>query len=182
MKETAHSDYSQDFIFEISQLPVFAQLHASHTEGMIGFSKLIEYSHGEPIFLEGEHDNCFYVLISGSVGISKDGVLLSNLKRTGDVFGEMVVTDLSERSASAYAEKNATCLCVDMSYLETLSLTERDIYLSVLYRNFIEVLTYRLKKTTNELVVARGEIARLKPTHTHPNIAKVINLFRHKAS
>ena len=182
MKETANSDYSQDFIYDIGQLPVFAQLHASHTEGMIGFSKLIEYSPGEAVFLEGEHDNCFYVLISGSVRISKEGVLLSSLRRAGDVFGEMIVTDLSERSASAYAEKKATCLCVDMSYLETLSLTERDIYLSVLYRNFIEVLAYRLKKTTNELVVARGEIARLKPNHTHPNIAKVINLFRHKAS
>ncbi len=182
MKETANSDYSQDLLFEISQLPVFAQLHASHTEGMIGFSKLIEYSPGEPIFLEGEHDNCFYVLISGSVRITKDGVLLSNLKRAGDVFGEMIVTDLSERSASVYAEKKATCLCVDMSYLETLSLTERDIYLCVLYRNFVEVLTHRLKKTTNELVVARGEIARLKPNNTHPNISKIIRLIRHKAS
>lgn len=180
MKETANCDYSQEFLFEISQLPVFAQLHVSHTEGMIGFSKLIEYLPGDAIFLEGEHDTCFYVLISGSVRIIKDGVLLSNLKRSGDVFGEMILTDYSERSASVYAEKKATCLRVDMSYLKTLTLNERDVFLSVLYRNFVEVLTHRLKKTTNELVVARGEIARLKPKHTHPKIAKVIDLMKMK--
>ena len=182
MKETASSDYSQELIFEISQLPVFAQLHTSHTEGMIGFSKLIEYLPGEAIFLEGEHDICFFVLISGSVRILKDGVLLCNLRRTGDIFGEMIVTDYSERSASAYAETRGTCLRVDMSYLETLSLNERDIYLSVLYRNFVEVLTHRLKNTTNELVVARGEVARLKPKHAHPKIARAIRLIKNKAS
>jgi CRP-like cAMP-binding protein len=180
MKETENNDYDPDFVFEITQLPVFSQLHASHTEGMINFSKLIEYAPGEPVFLEGEYDNCFYVLISGTIRVSKDGVLLCHLRRAGEVFGEMSVTNLSERSASVYAESKCECLRVDMGYLETLSLNEKDVFLSVLYRNFVEVLTHRLKKTTAELVVARGEIARLKPQHAHPNIAKVISLMKKK--
>lgn len=182
MQQTSYDEYSYEFLSKLKELPLFSIFHEKHIESMISLSKAVKYKPGESIFREGSYENCFYILLSGSVRISKDDVLLTYIRRCGEIFGEMSVTDASGRSASVHAETETECLMVDISYTDSLSEVDKEAFLYTLYSNFVEVLTKRLKKTTDELVVAKREIARLKAGAKEPRLKRVMGLMKSKRS
>jgi CRP-like cAMP-binding protein len=180
MQQTAYDEYSQEFLSSLSKLPLFSTFHEKHIESMIALSKTVKYKAGEPIFHEGLYENCFYILLSGSARISKDGELLTYIRRAGEIFGEMSVTDASGRSASVHAESETECLLVDISYTDTLPEVDKEAFLYTLYSNFVEVLTRRLKHTTEELVEAKRRIAQLEAGAEQPKLKRVMDLLRPK--
>ncbi|MBF0333130.1 MAG: cyclic nucleotide-binding domain-containing protein [Alphaproteobacteria bacterium] len=64
------------------------------------------YEKGKPVFQQGDHGDCAFLVESGEVGIYKnvDGeqLHLGSLK-SGEIFGEMAVIDGGDRMASAVA-------------------------------------------------------------------------------
>ena len=180
MQQTAYDEYSQEFLSSLTKLPLFSTFHEKHIESMIALSKTVTYKAGESIFHEGVYENCFYILLSGSARVSKDGELLTYIRRSGEIFGEMSVTDASGRSASVHADSETECLLVDISYTDTLPEVDKEAFLYTLYSNFVEVLTRRLKKTTEELVEAKREIERLKAQGNYPKLNRVMDLIRPK--
>ena len=70
---------------------------------------------GDPIFREGEHGECAYVVQEGMIDIVKnaaDGdVVLGTIKK-GGIFGEMALIDDQPRMASAVAASTSTVIVI----------------------------------------------------------------------
>ncbi|MFH1489298.1 MAG: cyclic nucleotide-binding domain-containing protein [Pseudomonadota bacterium] len=131
-------------------------------EGIIKLSKVIKCEPGEQIIQEGQQDSWIYFLVSGKVGIQKEGETINVLQRRGDLFGEMGIIDGSPRSASILAIDETVCLAFDTSYMDRLEGNEKMAFKAVLYRIFAEILAERLRTADQKLVKIKEENARLK--------------------
>jgi len=159
------SRYLKDDIKNIQKLieiPVFQGFEIGSMGGLLKISKIREYEDRECILKEGNHDPWIYFLYSGEVKIVKHGQILADLKRSGDMFGEMGMIGGFESSASAIAIGKTCCLATDASRINDIASEDRLAFKYILYRIFAEIVTERLKSTTGELVKVRNELAKLK--------------------
>ncbi len=159
------SKYLKDDIKNIKKLvsiPVFKDFEVQNLGEMLNASKIRKFEHAESIIKEGAHDPWLYFLLSGRVRIAKHDKVLADLRRAGDVFGEMGMIGGFDRSASAVAIGETSCLTVDASKLDAITGKDRLAFSYTLYRIFAEIVTERLKSTTDELMLANEEIARLR--------------------
>jgi len=159
MKKSHYLRGDSTMLKRLKGLEIFKPFEDSHIEGFLELSKLIIYESNESIIREGEIDNWIYFLLSGRVKIVKDGIELCQLSNAGEVFGEMAVIEAKARSATVTAVKNTECLAVDASYMDTLKGNEGIIFRYILYRIFAELLANRLRVTTDQLVMARKNLA-----------------------
>jgi len=159
------SKYLKDDIKNIQKLvaiPVFKDFEVGSLGELLNASKLRVYDNEEWVIKEGGHDPWLYFLLSGRVRITKNGKVLADLRRSGDVFGEMGMIGGFDRSASAFAIGETTCLTIDASKVDDITGKDRLAFSYTLYRIFAEIVTERLKSTTEELIKANEELARLK--------------------
>ena len=154
------SKNSMDSTVIIKKLQAITPLKFLNDEdirGMLRSSKMIRYEPGEVIFQEGDHGEWIYFLITGNVAIKKKGELISELKRRGDLFGEMGLIDNSPRSASIIAIDQTVCLAIDASYTKKLKGYEKTSFNAIIYRIFAEVLVERLRLMDVEMVKIKTE-------------------------
>ena len=165
------SKYLKDDISNIQKLiaiPVFKDFEVESLKGLLKVSRIREYEHGELIIKEGEHDTLLYFLYSGQVKIVKHGKVLADLKRCGDIFGEMGMIGGFDRSASAFAIGKTVCLTTDALKINDITGKDRLAFSYILYRIFAEIITKRLKITTDELIKTKEELARMKSRKNTP--------------
>lgn len=148
-------------IQKLMTIPVFKNFEVSSLGELLKISKMREYQDGEQIIKEGQHDPWLFFLHTGRVKIIKQGEVVADLRRCGDVFGEMGMMGGFERSASAFAVGETTCLATDASKIEDITGKNRLAFNYVLYWVFAEILTDRLKAATDELAQLKKELARL---------------------
>jgi len=74
------------------------------------------YEAGDMVFREGEMGDCFYLIVSGEVLISRGTAQLARL-REGNCFGEMAVLESVPRSATAVATQKTLVFCVERDIL-----------------------------------------------------------------
>ena len=165
------SKYLKDNVQNIQRLltiPGLKDFETRNLAKLLRLSKIREYEDGEIIIREGEEDPWLYFLLSGRIKIKKNNVEIARIDRIGEIFGEMRIVDLQNRSASVYADGRTLCLGVDTSAkgrLETASVEERDArldFLLLLYRIFSEYMSIRLRATNDELVKAKTDLEKLK--------------------
>lgn len=161
MKESRYLRGDSRMLEALKSLDIFEPFEDNHIEGFLELSKLKTYAPNEAIIREGEIDNCIYFLLSGKVKVIKGGIELCQLSDVGEVFGEMAVIEAKERSATVAAVENTECLAVDASYMDRLKGNERIVFMYILYRIFSELLAGRLRVTTDQLVMARKNLAHL---------------------
>ncbi len=82
-------------------------------------ARLIKFNKGEVIIHQGEFDCWIFWVIKGRYNVVKDGVVIGEMKETGEVFGEMTVLEEDTRTASIEVAENGMCFCLDMSVLDT---------------------------------------------------------------
>lgn len=162
MKETNYLDENLDIIKSLKKLPIIESLDDGYVKTLIKLCRITEHEAGETIFDEGGFDQHIFFLLSGKVNIVKNGVEVSVLDRCGDVFGEMGIIDAKPRSASVHAAAKTNCLKMDVSFIDRLKDKERELCLYIVYRVFTEVLSSRLRITTEDLIKAKSENERLK--------------------
>jgi len=161
MRESKYLKDDASNIQKLTSLPIFKDFEMGALGGLLRLSKIREYADGEIIIKEGALDQWLYFLLSGQVKIVKAGKLLQTLKRRGDVFGEMGMLGGLDRSASVYAIGPTVCLTTDASRIENVSGNDRLAFGFILYRIFAEIVTERLRLTSDDLVKAKKEIAEL---------------------
>jgi CRP/FNR family transcriptional regulator, cyclic AMP receptor protein len=160
--ESEYLKDSEKFIEKLRQIPTLTSFDEKNLKGLLSLSKIRQYEPGEYILEEGSYDTWIYFLVSGKVQVSKKGKDLSVLKRTGDIFGEMGVIDGSARSASVRTLEKTVCLATDASYADRLTGEDKFSFCYILFRVFAEILANRLRATSEELVTAKEEVARLE--------------------
>lgn len=110
-----------------------------------------EYEPGEIIFSEGEIGKALYIILNGSVVITKesngDRVVLAELP-AGSYFGELALIDQMPRFASASAQERTTLLIMYDSYFDNLIKGSSTISSRVLL-NLVELLSAYIRKNHN---------------------------------
>lgn len=142
----------------LRKIPVLECFEEQELNKLLEMSKIRKYKAGECIVKEGQSDTWLYFLMYGRIQISKGSKDVAVLNRKGEIFGEMGALDSSRRSASAHALTDTVCLATDIFYIEKLTGNDKIAFGYVLYRLMAEILSRRLRQTTDALVKAKGRI------------------------
>ncbi len=158
MQESSFLDNKSQMLANLKNLPVLEPFDDQELVKLLEMSKIRKYKPGECIVEEGRSDTWIYFLMYGQIQITKKGKEVTVLSNKGEVFGEMGALDSSRRSASAFALTDVVCLATDIFYLEKLTGNEKLAFGYVFYRLMTEILSRRLRQTTEALVKAKGRI------------------------
>jgi serine/threonine protein kinase len=102
-----------------------------------------DYAAGQDIIVEGELDDCFYIIVSGKVQVKKRKKVIRALEG-GDCFGEMGYLAKTKRTATIVAETETALLKVNSTVISQVSLNCQVRFLKV----FLRTLIHRLSATT----------------------------------
>jgi serine/threonine protein phosphatase PrpC len=108
-----------------------------------------EHQAGGQVFAEGDAGETMYVVMSGEIKLSKDGVTVAALAK-GQHFGEMSLIDRSTRSLTATASENTLLVVVKRKDFYEIIKKEPELATKLLW-SFVQVLGARLRKTTSDL-------------------------------
>lgn len=162
MKESKFLKDTMQNIEKLLTIPMMKEFETKSLGNILRQSKVRQYEDGEVIIKEGDAEPWLYFLLSGEVQVDKEGETLATLKRKGDVFGEMGMLTDSYRSASAKAIGETICLVTDSSQINDFSPNDKLAFCCILYRVLAEVVTERLKKSSEEIVRLKKENDDLK--------------------
>jgi CRP-like cAMP-binding protein len=128
----------------ICNMPMFEDLTEEEKKSVAALGHtLTEFNKGDMIIREGEEYRVLYLLISGSVLITKSTgdsqIRLAKLK-AGEIFGEMSFFTKKPRQSNVIAGEKVVVLKMDENFFETMTPTIRD----KVKNYFIELLIGRL--------------------------------------
>jgi CRP-like cAMP-binding protein len=150
MYELVFDPTNTETLEQMRRIPAFSALDERLITEVVRASKLRKYASGEFVIKEGMYDHWVYFLIQGELSITHHGVEVGQLRRLGDVFGEMGIIDGSARSASVEALSPCLCLAMDGSILESPNI-EKTALQAIFYRVFCEILATRLREMDTRL-------------------------------
>jgi HEAT repeat protein/ATP/ADP translocase len=105
-------DHMHDTVEKILFLkgtPIFSRLPGEDLAPLARVAEVIHFEEGDSIIKEGEHGDCFYVVINGLVVLESEGTELRSVGSPG-MIGELAVLDRGVQSASARALKPSDLL------------------------------------------------------------------------
>jgi CRP-like cAMP-binding protein len=123
------------FFHEFSHAEIWEVLRASSWQ---------DYDAGEEIVKEGEMDDRFYILVSGSCVVERHGTRLGVLE-VGDCFGEASYVPGAKRTATIRSSSDVTVLRVSSTLLEQVSASCQLRF----NRVFLSALISRLQSAEN---------------------------------
>jgi HEAT repeat protein len=119
----------------------FRNFPGSDLAGIAALSEVVHVAKDEVVFRQGDDGDAFYMVVSGSIIISRGATKLATLgSREG--FGEMSILDSEPRSASATAAEETTLLMLDRDSFDR-AIEQNPVVARGVYR----VLTERLRNT-----------------------------------
>jgi serine/threonine protein kinase len=138
--------------FELARrLPFFNDFSAADLWEVIHTAEWLPPEGGDTILDEGAVDNAFFVLVAGSVEVSKRGQSIARLEQ-GDCFGEMGYLAKAARSATIQAIDD--CVLVK---IESLMMESTSVMCQLRFnRVFLQTLVTRLARTSEDLSKANA--------------------------
>ena len=112
-------------------------------------AEMVEVDPTKVIFTAGQPGDAMYVVVSGSVRLTKDEKTVADLGK-GHHFGEMALVDRSTRSLTATAMESTRLLMITRKEFYEIIKREPEAATKILW-SFVQVLGQRLRKTTNDL-------------------------------
>jgi serine/threonine protein kinase len=130
----------------IKQLDFFQGFPEAELWEILRASTWQDYKDGEDIIIEGELDDCFYIIAEGSVSVRKNKKNIRVLTK-GDCFGEMGYLAKTRRTASIKSEGKTALLKINSTVISQVSLNCQVRFLKV----FLRTLIHRLSATTEKI-------------------------------
>ena len=133
----------------LNHSPLFRNLDSEACAQVLMIGQVRSVRKEEVIFREGEQGDGLYIIMNGSVRISKQaasGEEALAILETNAFFGEMALVDFSDRAADAIANEDSDLFFIPLPQLRELIEAYPPIALKVLYA-LCEVLTQRLRET-----------------------------------
>lgn len=119
-------------------------------ELLVQAGEILSINPNTQILRQGQQNEHLYFLIEGNVGVYVDGGRVSVLDTKGDMVGEMSVVTGKHSSATILSETPVTMVRINSrTFLEAQG-TERELYMSTLYRIYSTVLAEKLTKTNQK--------------------------------
>ncbi len=142
---------------------LFANLTTAELEQICTICKRARFQKTQLIFAEGTVGDKFYVIIQGTVRVSKQipgiGEEALAMLKIGDYFGEMALMNNLPRSASAFAQEDVEVMTINKGDFNKLLFANRDIAYKLLWV-FCRTLSSRLRETNEKLKGIFSMVAR----------------------
>jgi eukaryotic-like serine/threonine-protein kinase len=104
------------------------------------------YHVNDDIIVEGDIDDCFYVIVNGSVEVMKNRSVIRRLRK-GDCFGEMGYLSKTKRTATIKSLD-----CTSIMKINSTVINQASINCQVrFYKVFLKTLINRLSETTEKI-------------------------------
>jgi serine/threonine protein phosphatase PrpC len=139
----------------LKRMPLFKHLTYKEIMRLLNVTVVKDYKAGENIIKEATEGEELFIILSGKVRLHKAEAFITHLER-GAHFGEMALVDRAKRSASATAEEPSRALMLRRRDFYEIIRKEPVLATKLLW-SFVQVLTERLRKTTEDLSGARLE-------------------------
>lgn len=133
----------QERFNSVKQLDFFTGFPDAEIWEILRASNWQDYAANEQIIVEGDVDDCFYIIVTGSVAVKKNDQTIRILEK-GDCFGEMGYLTKTKRTATIVANEDTSLLKVNSTVISQVSLNCQVRFLKV----FLRTLIYRLSATT----------------------------------
>jgi CRP-like cAMP-binding protein len=133
----------------LTQSPLFRNLNEMERAQILIIGDVRSYAAGDVLFHEGDPGDGLYMVVKGSVRISKaslTGEEALAVLESPAFFGEMALIDNSARAADAIVNENSVLFYIPLAGLRTLIEAQHQIALKILYA-LCEVLAQRLRET-----------------------------------
>jgi serine/threonine protein phosphatase PrpC len=140
------------------KIPLFRHMTYQELIKILNIAGVKQYGAGQTIISEGAPGDELFILVAGTVSVTKRGQNLATLQR-GSFFGEMQLIDSAPRSATILAIDAVKTLTFSREKLFPLLRAEAQLSAKIFWE-FCQVLNNRLR-TINELFVGSktdGEI------------------------
>jgi CRP-like cAMP-binding protein len=136
--------------------PLLARMSLDQIERVAQAGSLEEFHTGEEIVREGSLGDALYLVLTGAVGVSKNGQALARLV-SGEFFGEMALIEPAPRSASVHAAEPTFVFRLPYTALQTLLQDDSAAFNAVLVQ-IVKTLSERLRRA-NDLITSVGHLA-----------------------
>jgi len=147
----------------LASAPLFAALAPETLELLLGLGEEQRFERGAELFAEETAATHLYVVLEGSVrltrGVVPYGDAVLAVLGAGEVFGELAFLDGEPRSATARTDERTRVLAIPADALEDLLLMRQDIAVEILW-NLVRVLGRRLRKTNERLTLLSRTLPR----------------------
>lgn len=141
----------------LEQISLFAGLLPVHLARIGKLAQVHAYKRGEHVFRHGDASDGLYLVITGSIRISRNvagiGEEALAVLREGQHFGEMsLIEDDATRSADAICHERAELLKLPKDDLRDLMFVDRELAYELLWR-FVRTLSGRLRDSNDRLMM-----------------------------
>ena len=133
----------------LTQSPLFRNLDETERAQILIIGDVRSFRSGEVLFREGDPGDGLYMVVKGSVRISKQSITgeeaLAVLESPA-FFGEMALIDNANRAADAIVNEDSVLFFIPLHGLRALIEVQHGIALKILFA-LCEVLAQRLRET-----------------------------------
>lgn len=141
---------------KLVQIPIFGGLTVPEAAEFFEVAVEVSEPKGKVLFREGDESDALWVVLEGSVTVSRKGVELAQVGRHA-VLGEMTLVDEREtRSATATALEDVKLLKVPSKRVQKLLKADNVAVLKVV-ANLAQVMSKRLAAINEKLVSTLGD-------------------------
>ena len=137
----------------LQQIPLFKYCTYKELVYIMNITEVRDYAAGEKVFEEGSEGDYLFVVMKGKVKLHKGEAYITSFG-SGTHFGEMALVDRVPRSGCATAEEDSRLLRIHRRDFYAIVRQEGGLSVRLLW-SFVQVLSERLRATTDALVEAR---------------------------
>ena len=109
-----------------------------------------DYDADDDIIVEGDMDDCFYIIVNGNVEVMKNVSVIRTLQK-GDCFGEMGYLAKTKRTASIKSRDDTSLMKINSTVISQVSLNCQVRFLKVFLRTMIHRLSATTEKMSQEI-------------------------------
>jgi CRP/FNR family cyclic AMP-dependent transcriptional regulator len=106
----------------LRRVPLFSEMGEEELEEIARIAEEMDAPAGKALTHEGRHEGYFFIIVSGTVLIERDGQTINTI-RDGDFLGEIALLDGGPRTATATTE--SPCQLIVMTHQRFEQLLDR---------------------------------------------------------
>ncbi len=137
---------AQEKFNSVKKLEFFAGFPDAEIWEILRASTWQDYDADDDIIVEGDMDDCFYIIVNGNVEVMKNQSVIRTLQK-GDCFGEMGYLAKTKRTASIKSRDRTSLMKINSTVISQVSLNCQVRFLKV----FLRTLIHRLSATTEKM-------------------------------
>ena len=139
----ARNEKVDDVVDYVLNVPFFESFSKDQVNEVLETGNIIKVQKGNVMVTEGEIDDSFYIILSGSAVVQKEGKIIAKIGR-GECFGEMSYLSGQVRAATVSADTDCILLKVSATLLDKSPESIQMLFL----KNFAQAVIRRLSMNT----------------------------------